>query len=226
MNQSISHYEKLAITLGISVFIGMILYVFGVYRNQTSDFWYLSYNLALGLIPLLLALWLRHLLQKQAWKEVPLVIVTVLWVLFLPNSFYIISDFIHLSETPRVDIVQDVVMLAQFSFVGLVFGFMSLFIVHQELIKRMSVRVATLLVGTILLACSFAIYLGRDLRWNSWDIAAQPFALLTDIIEHLNFFAHPQMIITTLSFFMMLASIYGVLWQAAALFLSTPKSAK
>ncbi|HMH69854.1 MAG TPA: DUF1361 domain-containing protein [Candidatus Saccharimonadales bacterium] len=209
--------RRLFVSLLAASLVGVGLFAVGAVRNQSFDFWYLSYNLVLALIPLLLAVTLQKLLKEQEWKRWLPLVVTFLWVLFLPNSFYIVSDFIHLQETPRADVVQDVVMLMQFSFMGLVFGFMSLFMVHREFIKRVSAKWAAPLVGALLFLSSFAIYLGRDLRWNSWDIIVQPFAIIADIFDHIfHPIAHPEMGSITLSFFFMLASMYAVIWYTAA----------
>lgn len=204
--------------LGLASLVGVVLYMIGALRNHSWDYWYLSYNLLLAVIPLLLALWLVRLLRKRPWSNWLALLVSFLWILFLPNTFYIVTDFIHLVETPRVDIVQDVVMLMQFSFVGLAFGFLSIFMIHAEFIRRVSDKWAPPLVTVLLLLCSFAIYLGRDLRWNSWDIVTQPLGLLVDIFSRLvNPLAHPQTFIMTFSFFIMLATMYGVIWQASKL---------
>lgn len=214
MRSRFSARQQLWLALAVASVAAVFLYGWGAARNQNLDFWYLPYNLALAFIPLLLAVWLVWLLQKHAWKSWLPLFATALWVLFLPNSFYVVSDFIHLTETPRVDVTQDIVMLAQFSLLGFVFGFISLYSIHQEFIKRISVRLAAPLVAVLLLLCSFAIYLGRDLRWNSWDIITQPWTLIFDIFEHvLNPLDNPQMITTTVSFFMMLSSVYFVIWQ-------------
>lgn len=193
----------------------MLLYFVGVIRNGNFEYWYLPYNLALAAIPLLGAVWLLRTLRFHAWSHWRPILATLLWVAFLPNSFYIVTDFIHLAEYQRVDIVQDVVMLMMFSLVGMAFGFISLLTVHQAMVKRQSdSRVTQGLVGILLLACSFAIYLGRDLRWNSWDILVQPAGLFSDIFERiLHPFSYPEMWSITLSFFAMLTSIYFVLWR-------------
>jgi uncharacterized membrane protein len=48
-------------------------------------------------------------------------------------------------------------------------------------------RYAVLVIGAIMLLNSFGIYIGRYLRFNSWDIISRPFILLEamlDVIIH------------------------------------------
>lgn len=50
------------------------------------------------------------------------------------------------------------------------------------------------LAGLPLLASSFGIYLGRFLRWNSWDVLNNPEGLLMDIVDRV---VHPLSHLTT-----------------------------
>jgi uncharacterized membrane protein len=86
--------------------------------------------------------------------------------------------------------------------------------IHAELRRRVSLRTSSLLVGTILFLCSFAIYLGRNLRWNSWDIFVNPAGILFDVSDHIiHPLQHGAMFTTTISFFVLLGSLYIVGWQ-------------
>ncbi|HXE09831.1 MAG TPA: DUF1361 domain-containing protein, partial [Verrucomicrobiae bacterium] len=142
-----------------------------------------------------------------------------LWVVFLPNSFYLISDFIHLQELPRADILYDSLMFTAFVTTGVVLGFTSLFLVHLQLRRRFGGWPAEVWVGITLLLCSAAIYLGRDLRWNTWDILVNPGGLLFDISERLAHpGAYPNMVLLIVGFFVVLAGMYHVLWRGTRLF--------
>lgn len=207
--------ERLKTPAGIFVLAalaGIFLFVVGWLRNANFEYWYLIYNLFLGVLPLGFAIWWRKLFIRYSWKNWRSVLVGILWLLFLPNSFYIITDFIHLYETPRVDVVQDVVMLMQFSLLGLIFGFMSLLIIHQEAVKLIGSKKAMYGAGLVLLLSSFAIHLGRELRWNSWDVLFNPFGLLGDVLRILLAPFASAAIWTTLSFFLFLTSFYA-LWR-------------
>ncbi len=207
---------KLGLALAGSSVVSVGFWVVGAFSNHSSDFWYLNWNLFLGWLPLLLALWLDRILRTKLWSSWLALLATLLWLGFLPNSFYVISDFVHLTEVPRVDIVFDTVMLASFGVNGLVLGYLSLFMVHGELRKRLSAKVSGALVAGVLALSSFAIYVGRDLRWNTWDVIVSPASLLFDVSDRIiNAPAHPQVISITISFFVFLGSLYLVVWYLA-----------
>lgn len=198
----------------ISTIIGvaLLLFIIGALRNGTLDYWYLPYNLVLAAIPLGLAYWGRSLLNKYGLKNWRPLVVLILWLLFLPNSFYIVTDFIHLPETTRVDIVQDSVMIMLYSLLGGLFGFMSLFTVRGQLQKVLKRRTVEWTMMIALFLSSFAIYLGRELRLNSWDVVTNPFVLIGSVFDIIvRPMAHPEMVWITGTFFAILASIYGVL---------------
>lgn len=212
MKWYLSTRAKLGLALGASSLVSVGFWAAGAASNGNNEFWYLVWNLALAWVPLFLALWLEVILRVKLWSSWLAIIVTLLWLGFLPNSFYVISDFVHLTEVPRVDIVFDVVMFGSFGLNGLILGYLSLFLVHGELRKRLSARVSGAMVAAVLLLSSFAIYIGRDLRWNTWDVIFSPASLLFDVSDRLlNVGAHPQVLSTTLSFFVLLSSIYAVI---------------
>jgi uncharacterized membrane protein len=75
--------------------------------------------------------------------------------------------------------------------------------------------VGHLLPLAALLLSGFAIYLGRYLRWNSWDILTNPFGLLFDVANNfVNAGEHIFSFSVTLLFFTFLSVIYFVLWRA------------
>lgn len=185
---------------------------------------YLLWNLFLGWLPFVLALWLRQTLTRHLWSSWRALLMTVAWLALLPNSFYMVSDFIHLNEFGEQQVLFGAVTFTSFVFTSLCLGVASLYIVHTEFLKRVSSRSAAALVGIILLAVSLAIYIGRDLRWNSWDVIVNPFGLLFDISERL---LHPsqygQVLAVALPFFVLLATMYYVVWHTVRMLGRSPK---
>lgn len=185
-------------------------------ESGSGRYSFMVWNLFLAWLPLLLIWMLVLRLRTTRWSSWPNVVLTVLWLGFLPNSFYLISDLIHLHETGEVSLLYDVVMFMSFIVNGLVAGFMSMFLVHRALLRRVGSLRAYALMNVVLLACGYAIYLGRALRWNTWDLLVNPAGLLFDVT---NTVVEPtsqmQSVVTTGIFFVLLSSTYAVIWELA-----------
>jgi uncharacterized membrane protein len=175
---------------------------------------YLIWNLFLAWLPLVLAFGLRYVLRRTLWSDWSALLLTVLWLTFLPNSFYIISDFVHLTELDAGQLLYGIAVIGAHACTGVWLGMSSLYIVHRELIKRLGGRIAASIVGLILLLSSVAIYVGRDLRFNSWDLVFNPFGFLFDVSERM---LHPteygQVLLVVLPFFALLTTAYFLAWQ-------------
>jgi len=192
------------------------MYLTGRWGPHTHDFAYMIWNLFLAWVALGVTLFLERTLHRTYWSSWLALGVTVVWILFLPNTFYMITDFIHIRDFAPADLLNGIFMLTSFIFTGVLLGIISIYIVHRELLRRISPRASWLLVGLVLLLCSFAMYIGRVLRWNSWDIVANPSSLLFDVTDRLiNAGDHPRMLSTTLSFFALTAGLYVVVWMLA-----------
>jgi uncharacterized membrane protein len=206
------------VALGVSTLVSVGLFGYGAWRNSSLEYGYLVWNLFLAWLPLIFVVRLISLLRHKLWSSWEGLGVSMLWLVFLPNSFYMISDFIHLQDVQRVDILYDAVMFTSFIYTGVVLGFSSLYLIHIQLRRRLTPRAATFWIAFTLLICSAAVYVGRDLRWNSWDLLTNPGGLLFDISDRLQHpSAYPQMLVTIITFFILLGSMYGLLWRGTLL---------
>jgi uncharacterized membrane protein len=206
--------ERVVASLGGLTAVSIGLFVAGALINHSLQFAYLLWNLFLAWLPLGVMALLLKSLRTRLWSSWLPFALTMLWLVFLPNSFYMISDFIHIQDVARHDLLYDVIMFTSFIFTGALVGFCSLYLVHAELRRRISMVSSSTIIGVILFLCSFAIYLGRDLRWNSWDVLLNPAGILFDVSDHLiHPLQHLNMFSTTMSFFVLLASLYIVGWQ-------------
>lgn len=186
--------------------------------TDSQRYTFLFTNLTLAAISPLIAWWLVTRIKKYGWLRPWQILLTLLWISFLPNSFYLTTDLIHLRPTYEAHLLYDAVMLMSFITAGMVFGFMGVYLVHLQLVKRLRSLYVYLILGLIFLACSFAQYLGRNTRWNTWDILLQPAGLLFDVSDRvINPQAHTLTYITTFSFFLLLFSLYLVIWEATRL---------
>jgi len=143
---------------------------------------FLSWNLFLAFLPYAITEWLwAH--PGIAKNKMILSGFMTLWILFIPNSFYIITDLFHLDNFHSAPKWFDLLMIFSFAWNGLLLGLMS--VRKTELILEvLSGRGFSLfIVFMVMCLNAFGIYIGRYLRFNSWDIIMQPFSLFHEMFE-------------------------------------------
>lgn len=206
------NFPALTGTLLAATLVSLGLFAGGVFLNRSLDYSYMVWNLFLAWLPLVLMYWLTQMLAYKRWSSWQGIGLSVLWLGFLPNSFYMVTDYIHLVDAPRLDVLYDAVMLTSFVVNGLILGYLSLYLFHNQLLGRLRASSVTRLIAFVLFLCSFAIYLGRDLRWNSWDLFVNPAGILFDVSDRLiHPTDHPQMFVTVLSVYALLGALYFVI---------------
>lgn len=152
---------------------------------------FLIWNLFLAWMPYLMALWAASAARRSLWRAL---VPATLWLLFLPNAPYIMTDFVHLE---RFDFVwwYDMGMLLAFAWAGCMLGVASLFVMQRLVAERFGAAMSWLFVLASCGLSGLGVYLGRFLRWNSWDVLFSPHSLLHDLKYLLMNPAHyPQMI--------------------------------
>ncbi|HEV7454039.1 MAG TPA: DUF1361 domain-containing protein [Candidatus Saccharimonadales bacterium] len=216
MKWYISTRVRLGLALGAASIVSLTLWGIAALRNHSLDFAYLSWNLFLAWVPLVLMLWLEKVLRRKVWSSWQALLITVAFVSFLPNTFYLTTDVIHLQEVPRVDLVFDVIVFMSFILNAFLLGLIGVYMFHVELRKRLSIAKSWSLLSALILLVSFAIYIGRDLRWNTWDILLNPASILFEVSDRLLApTQHPELFSTTIGFFVFITSIYVVAWYVA-----------
>ena len=135
---------------------------------------FLVWNLFLAFLPFAITEWLWKFIRNEKSK-LTLVAFMLLWLLFVPNSFYILTDLFHLEKFHSAPKWFDLLLIFSFAWNGLVLGILS--VRKAELIlETFSGRGYSLLIVFIVMWLNaFGIYIGRYLRYNSWDIVMQPF---------------------------------------------------
>ena len=147
-----------------------------VYRLLKSDsiaYIFLIWNLFLAFIPW----WLSTFIIKQkniGYKHIPVI---AIWLLFLPNAPYILTDLFHLRAREPFPLWYDLVLLLSFALCGMMLFFKSLKDMFELLQKNIKPFYVTLITPFVFWLISFGLYLGRYMRFNSWDII-HPFYLL------------------------------------------------
>ena len=158
-------------------------------RNMT--YWFMAWNLFLALVPVVAASVLHVASRHRRWFALKAIAFCV-WLVFMPNAPYLVTDFIHLANRPPVPLWFDIALFGSYAATGLLLGYSAVADVEAVVVARFG-RIAGMLVAAgSLLLCGFGIYLGRILRWNSWDIVTTPLPLAREIADRaLNPSAHP-----------------------------------
>jgi uncharacterized membrane protein len=183
-------------------------------HHTGSDFYrFLIWNLVLAWVPLVLALAAYASARRGASGAS--VAFGVVWLLFFPNAPYLLTDFIHLGETPTAPLWYDALMLASFAWTGLVLGYASLYLM-QMIWRRAVGTLSWLGVVAALALASFGVYVGRFLRFNSWDALVRPRRLAHVIHDNLeNPLQHPRLIASLVVLTASLTIGYLVVYSAA-----------
>ena len=155
-----------------------------VRTQETGDPYYrfLVWNLFLAWIPLGLAISAysraRRRVDGLVWVSL------AVWLLFFPNAPYLLTDFIHLDEGPA-PLWYDALMLSAFAWTGLLLGFASLYLVQMVLRRALGSRLAWVAAAGALALASVGVYIGRFIRFNSWDALLHPLRVADVIQEQL-----------------------------------------
>jgi uncharacterized membrane protein len=201
-----------AITLFLSASACVLLVKIRASHSDNNTFYFLIWNLFLAFIPYLITSMMVVLdAHKSLWS---MLIGYCSWLLFFPNAPYLMTDFLHLKERPDIGLWFDMSLIISFALTGLMAGYLSLIDVFCLVKRKFGKFVAWLTTLFSITAGSFGIYMGRYLRWNSWDIFFYPKAIIMDITSRiLHPFAYPKTIGITLIFASMLLSGFILLMQ-------------
>ncbi len=158
---------------------------------QSKMFLFLVWNLFLAGIPWVLST-IMILFPKLQKKNLLVVFILGVWLVFFPNAPYILTDLFHLKKSLTMPLWYDLTLVLAFAWTGLVFGFLSLWDIEQILNQKIKPIYTSIISSSLLFLAGFGIYLGRYLRWNSWDVLQQPEGLLIDIGDRvIHPFSHP-----------------------------------
>jgi len=146
----------------------------------------------------------QGLCSGKKWKKI---IYLLLWFVFFPNAIYMITDFIHLTNDQMIwsipvelysgldgtrysmEIFQwsKLLVISLGAFYALFIGLESLNKFYDIIKIQKGHLLSGLAVVLISIIASFGVFIGRFLRFNSWDIA-RPFNLMKGILDALTEF--------------------------------------
>ncbi len=190
------------------------------FTNQFT-YLFLVWNLLLAWLPLAVAI-VSKKLALTSWK---LVVATFIWLLFFPNAPYLITDLYHLSHFKKIPAWYDALMLFTAAYCGVVTGFISLQIMEVHWKQTWQVkyfskrsdkskfRLRLFLLAMLFTATGFGLYLGRVLRYNSWDVLTDTNTLAFDILDRI---ANPLSHVSTWGFSFIYAAVLFFFYSSSS----------
>lgn len=168
--------------LMISCGFSCLLLCARIFITGDLTYLFLVWNLFLAFIPFAISEWLLTL-ERFAKRKRKLAIVLFVWLLFIPNSFYILTDLFHLDKFDSAPKWFDLLLIFSFAWNGIVLGIVSIRRTEVILESMNGRRFSLFIIFIVMWLNAFGIYIGRYLRFNSWDIVAQPFSLFKEMFE-------------------------------------------
>jgi len=143
----------------------------------------LVWNLFLAWIPFVLA----YLAHAMSWRKLLLYLVlpvtAFLWLIFFPNAPYILTDLQHLVRvTSSAPLWYDVIVMVWFSWTGLLLGLVSRYLMHDIVQRTLGRWLGWAFVFLVSGLSSFGVYLGRFVRFNSWDLLDDPKEIVVTVL--------------------------------------------
>jgi len=206
--------KNLIFTIYLSLILSMVLVVGRTIYSGSLFYMFLIWNLFLAFVPFAASMVINH--RKEKSGVFTFSALFGFWLLFFPNAPYILTDMVHLKYRHGVPFWYDMILLLSFAWNGLLLGYISLFKVQDVLEYKFGKKIAWAGVITSIILSAFGVYIGRYMRWNSWDVITNPVSLFKELSHTIvHPFANIQVwgMTTVLSLFLMFG--YFVILQLA-----------
>jgi uncharacterized membrane protein len=197
---------------GLARSVGFSIGLLAVRLLYTKNDVYIFYlwNIFLALVPLLCS---RRLLIENR-IGVKSVLLFGGWLLFLPNAPYLVTDLFHFQARSDSPAWFDMILVTSASWNGVAIGIISLLQVEYFMKGQFSKKWVRIISYSCILLCGYGIYLGRFLRYNSWDVVTDPIPLFSSVYQSVRDpAAHSGAWAFTLIFSGLLAVMYGMIKQ-------------
>ena len=146
--------------LVVSCIFSLALLLVKIIISGDLSYGFLAWNLFLAFVPYFISRWLNS--HQQILKNgFPLAILIFIWIIFMPNSFYIVTDLFHLNNIDDKHSWFDLTLILSFSWNGILFGIISIQRMEVILRKRMGKSITFLAICAVMWLNAFGIYIGN-----------------------------------------------------------------
>jgi uncharacterized membrane protein len=177
------------------LFASLSIIVFSIVNNGIHLM--LAWNAFLAFVPIGFIYLFDHHQNKKNLKW----ILFIGWMFFYPNSLYLITDLIYINQDTFMQdqgMYLGLIYLQDFKaylgffhiFLGAMYGVMTALVSFKYFYKYFNEnhkKIKLYFFFGIPVVVSTAIYIGRFLRFNSWDVL-NPYAIIVELINSFSIF--------------------------------------
>lgn len=187
------------------------LLIMRMFLTEKMGFFFLLWNLFLAWLPYFFVKLFHQ--TEVTWQKISMILLSIL---FLPNAPYIVTDLFHLKKELVAPLWLDTILILSFALAGLCFFILTI----QELLSlvrrfRNTQRIHLFSKGMLMVLSAYGVYLGRYLRFNSWDIDSDPYHLAKGMARSIFHYDHFKetfgMTLTFAVFLFLIYEIYEIL---------------
>lgn len=175
---------------------------------------WMAINVGFAMIPLIVITYLnKRFVDSNLRIDIILIFGILFFVFFYPNAFYIITDFMHLDKldfyttqqyvgTSYRLIIDPYFMLIHITisaFLGVFAGIQSLLLLEEMVLLKFGKKwINRTLVILMMFLSSVGIYIGRFLRFFSWDML-NPFKVIKELYNSFELFTVEFILLFTIT---------------------------
>ncbi|MDM7863889.1 DUF1361 domain-containing protein [Staphylococcus borealis] len=166
----------------------IILFTFSLFETRVFNF--MSLNLFLAYIPFELCLLLRLFKPRKNYEWPLFIVFGLIFILLVPNTFYMLTDLIHLNQF-TFDFYVRLNIMEWLYFTYILLGvFLAMYCMILIFINIMHFTTKVWLNRTLIIVLMFlnglGIYMGRFLRFHTVHLITEPFTIIHQVITSLN----------------------------------------
>lgn len=180
LKQLVFNRFKIYALISTSMTLCIVLLMIRMKLTHCFFYLFLVWNLFLAVIPFAIT---TYLVSIPKLNKIALVFWFCVWLLFLPNAPYMVTDLLHLKISNTHLLWLDILVVMSFALNGLLVFYLSLVDMNAILNTIIKSSKTKYLTVFILYLSGFGVYLGRFLRYNSWEIIQNPLSLFNDIVN-------------------------------------------
>ncbi|NQN68319.1 DUF1361 domain-containing protein [Streptococcus suis] len=121
-------------------------------------------------------------------------LITPFWLFFYPNTFYVLTELVNIQFSSTALWERSSLLLFMLYIPSILFGIMAGVESLEAIFKGYNIKfygLRLLIIGSLSLFASYAIYIGRYANIRSWDIFIRPVTVFSSMISAITWDTFP-----------------------------------